>query len=47
MTATTIRVPDSLTELDQWVLWRYETRNGKPTKVPFQVSGKPADMGNL
>jgi putative DNA primase/helicase len=41
-----IRVPDSLTELDHWVLWRYETRNGKPTKIPFQASGKPADSTN-
>lgn len=43
ITVLTMRVPDGLAELDQWVLWRYETRNGKPTKVPFQVSGKPAD----
>jgi hypothetical protein len=40
------RVPDDLTERDQWVLWRYETRNGKPTKVPYQASGKPADSTN-
>jgi primase-polymerase (primpol)-like protein len=46
ITAATIRVPDSLAELDQWVLWRYETRNGKPTKIPFQASGKPADSTN-
>lgn len=27
----------------QWVLWRYETRNGKRTKVPFSaVTGRPA-----
>jgi primase-polymerase (primpol)-like protein len=37
------RVPDDLTELDQWVLWRYESRNGKTTKVPYQVSGQRAD----
>ena len=24
----TIRVPDSLAELDQWVMWRNEQRNG-------------------
>jgi Primase C terminal 1 (PriCT-1) len=40
------RVPDDLTELDQWVLWRFETRQGKPTKVPYQVGGKPADTTN-
>jgi hypothetical protein len=37
------RVPDDLTERDQWVLWRREWRDGKPTKVPYQVSGKRAD----
>jgi len=43
MTAATIRVPDSLTELDQWVVWRYEARDGgKPTKVPYQINGSHA-----
>jgi hypothetical protein len=37
------RVPDSLTERDQWVLWRYESRQDKRTKVPYQTSGKRAD----
>ncbi|HEY7336255.1 MAG TPA: primase C-terminal domain-containing protein [Bryobacteraceae bacterium] len=32
-----ISVPDDLTECDQWVLWRYERRNGTPTKVPYQA----------
>src|SRR5690349_895111 len=40
------RVPDDLVERDQWVLWRYEGRNGKPTKVPYQATGKPADSTN-
>jgi len=38
-----IAVPDDLAELDQWVLWRYEMRNGRRTKVPYQVSGERAD----
>jgi putative DNA primase/helicase len=39
----TIRVPDSLAELDQWIVWRYEQRDGgKPTKVPYQVDGSAA-----
>jgi putative DNA primase/helicase len=40
MTGTdTIAVPDGLTELDQWVAWKYESRDGgKVTKVPYQVS---------
>jgi primase-polymerase (primpol)-like protein len=28
------RVPDDLAERDQWVLWRFEARKGKPTKAP-------------
>lgn len=32
-------VPAELAALAQWVLWRYEARDGKPTKQPFQVSG--------
>src|ERR1019366_948931 len=35
--SATIRVPDSLAELDQWVVWRYEQRDGgKPTKVSYK-----------
>ena len=42
-TAATIRVPDSLVELDQWIVWRYEQRDGdKPTKVPYQINGNRA-----
>ena len=32
-------VPAELRDLPQWVLWRYEARDGKPTKQPFQVGG--------
>jgi hypothetical protein len=32
-----ILVPDDLSELDQWVLWRYEDRSGRVTKVPYQA----------
>lgn len=43
ITAATIRVPDSLTELDQWIVWRYEQRDdGKPTKVPYHINGSRA-----
>lgn len=35
-------VPDDLTERDQWVLWRYETRDGKRTKVPYQPNNRRA-----
>jgi len=40
-------IPSELKSLDQWVLWRYVTRNGKPTKVPFDATtfglAKPND----
>ena len=39
-------LPIDLSIRHQWVLWRYETRDGKPTKVPYQVNGmraKPDD----
>lgn len=36
------RVPPALRERPQWVLWRSEVRNDKPTKVPVQASGEPA-----
>ena len=41
-TTPTIRVPDSLAELDQWIVWRYEQRDGKTTKVPYQINGSLA-----
>lgn len=28
-------IPDVLTERPQWVCWRYEVRDDKPTKVPY------------
>jgi primase-polymerase (primpol)-like protein len=34
-TAATIRVPDSLSELDQWLVWRHE----RGTKVPYCTVG--------
>jgi len=40
------QVPDDLAERNQWVLWRYECRKGKKTKVPYQQSGRPADSTN-
>jgi Primase C terminal 1 (PriCT-1) len=33
-----LHIPDDLTELDQWVLWRHE----RETKVPYQTNGHPA-----
>jgi hypothetical protein len=39
-------VPDNLAERDQWLLWRYEGRNGRATKVPYSVRGCRADNTN-
>jgi putative DNA primase/helicase len=35
-------IPDSLRAIPQWVLWKYEERNGKRTKVPYQATGAHA-----
>jgi putative DNA primase/helicase len=37
----TARIPLTMRELRQWVNWRHEERNGKPTKVPCRPDGKP------
>lgn len=41
-----INIPQELKALPQWVLWRYEERNGKKTKVPYQVSGQKAESND-
>lgn len=35
-------IPAELTALSQWVCWRLETRQGKPTKVPYQPNAARA-----
>jgi hypothetical protein len=35
-------IPAELRDRPQWVCWRYETRDGKPTKVPYTPTGSPA-----
>lgn len=32
------QVPATLREIARWVVWRYESRGGKPTKVPYTAS---------
>src|SRR5260370_12987125 len=32
-------IPEELRQLPQWVCWRIEQREGKPTKLPKQPSG--------
>lgn len=33
-------IPQALKDRPRWVLWRYLKRNGKPSKVPYQVNGR-------
>ncbi|MGH0943820.1 phage/plasmid primase, P4 family [Bacillus mycoides] len=39
-------IPAELKNLPQWVLWRKENRNGKQTKIPYQVNGDLAQANN-
>lgn len=39
-------IPNELKAVAQWVLWKYEERNGKKTKVPYQYDGTPAQSSN-
>lgn len=36
-------VPEEMKRERRWVLWRTETRDGKPTKVPYQTNWTRAD----
>lgn len=40
---STLALPPAMTRLDQWIVWRVETRNGKETKIP--VSPHTMDFG--
>ncbi len=33
-------VPSELQERPQWVVWRYESRDGRETKVPYRADGR-------
>jgi len=33
-------IPASLSELNNWLLWKIIVKNGQPTKVPFQTDGE-------
>jgi putative DNA primase/helicase len=39
-------IPAELKALPQWILWRSEKRNNKPTKVPYQANGDMAQANN-
>jgi putative DNA primase/helicase len=40
-------IPEELTERPQWVLWRYEERAGKFTKIPYTDRGQRASSTDL
>jgi hypothetical protein len=42
MTGTPAFVPTTLTQMDRWLVWRYETRGAKRTKVPYAAGGGAA-----
>jgi hypothetical protein len=44
--ATALPAVWELRQLPQWVLWCYETRAGKPTKVPYAAPGRKAAVNN-
>lgn len=35
-------IPEEMRDLPNWVLWRYEKRDGKKTKIPYSVTGARA-----
>lgn len=46
MTAIKSLAPAFLMEKKIWILWKLEERNGKTTKVPYQVNGRKASTTN-
>ena len=39
-------IPDELKTIPRWLLWKLETRDGKPTKTPYQTSGALAKVND-
>ncbi|AXG09736.1 hypothetical protein DU484_07605 [Haloplanus rubicundus] len=43
-TVTDSKIPDTIRSFEQWICWREDERDGKPTKVPikpYRTSGNP------
>lgn len=40
------KLPETLKKEAGFILWRYEERKGKPTKVPYRINGAKADATN-
>lgn len=41
-----LKIPTELKKYSNWVLWKFELRNGHKTKVPYQINGRKADVSN-
>lgn len=39
-------IPEELRKINNWVLWKLESRKGKTTKIPYQTNGKMASSVN-
>lgn len=39
-------IPEELQKMPHWILWRAEVRDGKTTKVPYQINGDMAQSNN-
>lgn len=39
-------IPNQLKQFNNWVVWRLETRNGKNTKIPYQINGVTAKVND-
>jgi hypothetical protein len=42
----TTHIPQEIKELRQWVSWKFEKRDGKPIKVPYNPAGGPASCSD-
>jgi replicative DNA helicase len=46
MTIDLTKIPSELKDRPQWVLWKIGERDGKETKLPYQLSGSLAESDN-
>jgi putative DNA primase/helicase len=44
--ASAASIPAAMREASRWIVWRYETRDGKPTKVPLQAVAHTGALPN-
>ena len=40
------KLPEQLKKDGRFCLWKYEERNGRMTKVPYQINGKRASSAD-